>query len=54
MQGETALLTRLIEELQDLALAESGRLQLQVDDCDLANWQGLPSQPSSNRPRPRK
>ena len=35
MQGETALLTRLIEELQDLALAESGRLQLQVEDCDL-------------------
>ena len=35
MQEETALLTRLIEDLQDIALAESGRLQLQVSDCDL-------------------
>ena len=35
MQGEVVLLTRLIEDLQDLALAESGRLQLQVKECDL-------------------
>ena len=36
MQGEVVLLTRLIEDLQDLALAESGRLQLHVDECDLS------------------
>ena len=36
MQGEVVLLTRLIEDLQDLALAESGRLQLQNKECDLS------------------
>ena len=36
MQGEVVLLTRLIEDLQDLALAESGRLQLQIKECDLS------------------
>jgi len=36
IQGEVVLLTRLIEDLQDLALAESGRLQLQIVECDLS------------------
>ena len=36
MQGEVVLLTRLIEDLQDLALAESGRLQLQIKECDIS------------------
>ena len=36
MQGEVVLLTRLIEDLQDLALTESGRLQLQIKECDLS------------------
>ena len=36
MQGEVVLLTRLIEDLQDLALAESGRLQLQTKESDLS------------------
>ena len=36
MQGEVVLLTRLIEDLQDLALAESGQLQLQIKECDLS------------------
>ena len=36
MQVEVVLLARLIEDLQDLALAESGRLRLEVCDCDLS------------------
>ena len=36
MQVEVVLLARLIEDLQDLALAESGRLRLEVGDCDLS------------------
>ena len=36
MQVEVVLLTRLIEDLQDLALAESGRLRLQITGCDLS------------------
>ena len=36
MQVEVVLLTRLIEDLQDLALAESGRLRLQIKECDLS------------------
>ena len=36
MQVEVVLLTRLIEDLQDLALAESGRLRLQIRDFDLS------------------
>ena len=35
MQVEVVLLARLIDDLQDLALAESGRLRLEVGDCDL-------------------
>ena len=35
MQDEVVLLGRLIEDLQDLALAESGRLRLEISDCDL-------------------
>ena len=36
MQVEVVLLARLIEDLQDLALAESGRLRLEVGDFDLS------------------
>lgn len=36
MQVEVVLLTRLIEDLQDLALAESGQLRLQIRECDLS------------------
>ncbi len=36
MQVEVVLLARLIEDLQDLALAESGRLHLEIGDCDLS------------------
>ena len=36
MQVEVGLLSRLIDDLQDLALAESGRLRLEVGDCDLS------------------
>ena len=35
MRGEIHLLTRLIEDLQDLALAESGQMQLKFQSCDL-------------------
>ena len=35
MQDEVLLLTRLIEDLQDLALAESGRMQLRLETCNL-------------------
>ena len=35
MQGEVFLLTRLIEDLQDLALSESGQMQLRLRTCDL-------------------
>jgi len=35
MQGEVMLQTRLIEDLQDLALAESGQMQLKIQPCDL-------------------
>ena len=37
MQGEVLLLSRLIEDLQDLALAESGRMTLQIQPCDLGD-----------------
>ena len=37
MQEEVLLLTRLIEDLQDLALAESGRMRLQLQACDLGD-----------------
>ena len=37
MHGEVRLLTRLIEDLQDLALAESGQLRLSVHSCNLAS-----------------
>ncbi len=36
MHGEVLLLTRLINDLQDLALAESGQMRLYMEDCDLA------------------
>ena len=36
IQGEVVLLTRLIEDLQDLALAESGQMQLSLRTCDLS------------------
>ncbi len=36
MQGEVMLQTRLIEDLQDLALAESGQMQLKLQPCDLS------------------
>ena len=35
MQDEVVLLARLIEDLQDLALAESGRLRLEISESDL-------------------
>lgn len=35
IHGETLLLARLIEDLQDLALAESGQMQLRFRPCDL-------------------
>ena len=35
IHGEILLLTRLIEDLQDLALAESGQMQLRFQSCDL-------------------
>ena len=37
MHEEVLLLTRLIEDLQELALAESGQLPLHVQACDLAD-----------------
>jgi signal transduction histidine kinase len=37
MHGEIILLTRLIEDLQDLALAESGQIQLRLQVCDLGS-----------------
>ena len=37
MHEEVLLLTRLIEDLQELALAESGRMTLNVELCDLAD-----------------
>lgn len=37
IHGEILLLTRLIEDLQDLALAESGQMQLRFQLCDLDN-----------------
>lgn len=37
MHGEIILLTRLIEDLQDLALAESGQMQLRLQVCDLGS-----------------
>jgi two-component system sensor histidine kinase BaeS len=37
MHGEVRLLTRLIEDLQDLALAESGQLRLSVHSCNPAS-----------------
>ena len=37
MHEEVLLLTRLIEDLQDLALAESGRMTLQFRPCDLSD-----------------
>ena len=36
MHDEVLLLTRLINDLQDLALAESGQMRLSMEDCDLA------------------
>ncbi|MCE2462967.1 MAG: HAMP domain-containing protein [Dehalococcoidia bacterium] len=36
MHEEVLLLTRLIEDLQELALAESGRMTLHIELCDLA------------------
>ena len=37
MHEEVLLLTRLIEDLQELALAESGRMTLHMELCDLAD-----------------
>ena len=37
MHEEVLLLTRLIEDLQELALAESGQLALHIQPCDLAD-----------------
>jgi signal transduction histidine kinase len=37
IHGEILLLTRLIEDLQDLALAESGQMQLRFQPCDLGH-----------------
>ena len=37
IRGEIHLLTRLIEDLQDLALVESGQMQLKVRSCDLGD-----------------
>jgi two-component system sensor histidine kinase BaeS len=37
MHTEIILLTRLIEDLQDLALAESGQMQLRLQVCDLSS-----------------
>ena len=37
MHEEVLLLTRLIEDLQELALAESGQLTLHLQDCDLSD-----------------
>lgn len=37
MHEEVLLLARLIEDLQDLALAESGRMMLQLQPCDLGD-----------------
>jgi signal transduction histidine kinase len=37
MHEEVLLLTRLIEDLQELALAESGRIMLQRQPCDLGD-----------------
>ena len=37
MHEEVAVLTRLIEDLQELALAESGQLDLDFQPCDLAD-----------------
>ena len=37
MHEEVLLLTRLIEDLQELALAESGQLTLYIQSCDLAD-----------------
>jgi two-component system sensor histidine kinase BaeS len=37
MHSEIILLTRLIEDLQDLALAESGQMQLRLQVCDLSS-----------------
>ncbi len=37
IRGEIHLLTRLIEDLQDLALVESGQMQLKVRSCDMGD-----------------
>ena len=37
IRGEIHLLTRLIEDLQDLALVESGQMQLKFQFCDLGD-----------------
>ena len=37
IRSEIRLLTRLIEDLQDLALVESGQMQLKVRSCDLGD-----------------
>ena len=37
IRGEIHLLTRLIEDLQDLALVESGQMQLKLRSCDLGD-----------------
>jgi two-component system sensor histidine kinase BaeS len=37
IHGEILLLTRLIEDLEDLALAESGQMQLRFQACDPGN-----------------
>ena len=37
IRGEIQLLTRLIEDLQDLALVESGQMQLRLQSCDLGD-----------------
>ena len=37
IHGEILLLTRLIEDLQDLALAEAGHMQLRFQPCDLSS-----------------
>ena len=37
IRGEIHLLTRLIEDLQELALVESGQMQLKLQSCDLGD-----------------
>ena len=37
VHDETLVLTRLVDDLRDLALAEAGRLQLEIDDVDVGD-----------------